>query len=318
MSEHFLTDIEITQFKCFSDFKATGFKRVNLIGGKNNVGKTALMEACFINVHSYDMNTFMSVIHATQFARENLNFIVQAIDDLTLLNATKHYSAKSNVGTKGFFIIGDDTARVYQLSINDWTKTLSAKELSLSLVYFDNILFIDKFGWTDMDVARFFHTMQRQGYELLLKRELKKFDARIDGLQIIDEQPYCKIHGELRSLNDLGGGLKHIISVICAICVCKDGYLFIDEIDNVIHHSQLDGFWELVLSLSKRTNCQVFATTHSLDMVEAFARVTQKLDDQAISYTVLTDESGKGIKANSRDFNQLATESGLGRAERGW
>ncbi|MDQ7089944.1 MAG: hypothetical protein Q9M50_04785 [Methylococcales bacterium] len=49
MSEHFLTNIEVKQFKCFGDFKAKGFKRVNLIGGKNNIGKTAFMEACYIN-----------------------------------------------------------------------------------------------------------------------------------------------------------------------------------------------------------------------------------------------------------------------------
>ena len=45
MSEHFIREIEIKNFKCFEDFKAEGFGRVNLIGGKNNVGKTALMEA---------------------------------------------------------------------------------------------------------------------------------------------------------------------------------------------------------------------------------------------------------------------------------
>ena len=48
MSEHFIKNIEIRDFKCFDEFKAEGFGRVNLIGGKNNVGKTAFMEACYI------------------------------------------------------------------------------------------------------------------------------------------------------------------------------------------------------------------------------------------------------------------------------
>ena len=51
MNEHFLTDIEIEQFNCFSNFKASVLKRVNLIGGKNNIGKTAFMEACLIVVN---------------------------------------------------------------------------------------------------------------------------------------------------------------------------------------------------------------------------------------------------------------------------
>ncbi len=49
MNEHFIKNIEIKNFKCFKDFKAEGFGRVNLIGGKNNVGKTAFMEACYIS-----------------------------------------------------------------------------------------------------------------------------------------------------------------------------------------------------------------------------------------------------------------------------
>jgi len=49
MSEHFIRNIEIKKFKCFENFKAEGFGRVNLIGGKNNVGKTAFMEAIYIS-----------------------------------------------------------------------------------------------------------------------------------------------------------------------------------------------------------------------------------------------------------------------------
>jgi len=36
MSKHFIREIEIKNYKLFKDFKAEGFGRVNLIGGKNN------------------------------------------------------------------------------------------------------------------------------------------------------------------------------------------------------------------------------------------------------------------------------------------
>jgi len=44
MDSHFLTDIDIIDFKCFQNFSAKGFKRINLIGGKNNIGKTTFIE----------------------------------------------------------------------------------------------------------------------------------------------------------------------------------------------------------------------------------------------------------------------------------
>ncbi|MDD5091641.1 MAG: AAA family ATPase [Candidatus Wallbacteria bacterium] len=40
--------ISIKNFKCFDSFEAEGFSRINLIGGMNNVGKTALLEALMI------------------------------------------------------------------------------------------------------------------------------------------------------------------------------------------------------------------------------------------------------------------------------
>ncbi len=42
----------IKNFRCFSDIDMEGFERVNLITGKNNVGKTALIEALWL-YHGY-------------------------------------------------------------------------------------------------------------------------------------------------------------------------------------------------------------------------------------------------------------------------
>ena len=43
-----LKSIRLQNFRLFKDLKVEGFERFNLIGGKNNVGKTALLEGLFI------------------------------------------------------------------------------------------------------------------------------------------------------------------------------------------------------------------------------------------------------------------------------
>jgi AAA15 family ATPase/GTPase len=48
-----IKDIEISNFRCFEHTKIAGFERVNLIGGKNNSGKTALLEAIFLYSYPY-------------------------------------------------------------------------------------------------------------------------------------------------------------------------------------------------------------------------------------------------------------------------
>lgn len=47
-------EFRIKNFKCFSDFSMDNLERVNLIAGENNVGKTALLEALFLNCDPYN------------------------------------------------------------------------------------------------------------------------------------------------------------------------------------------------------------------------------------------------------------------------
>ena len=44
MENHFIKNVEFENFKCFEKLKVKELKRVNLIGGKNNIGKTSFME----------------------------------------------------------------------------------------------------------------------------------------------------------------------------------------------------------------------------------------------------------------------------------
>ncbi len=43
-----IKSFRINKFRCFNSTKATGFKMINLFGGKNNAGKSALLEALLL------------------------------------------------------------------------------------------------------------------------------------------------------------------------------------------------------------------------------------------------------------------------------
>lgn len=55
------TSFHIKNFRCFDNLKLDNLARVNLIAGKNNVGKTALLEALFIYSGSYDLQLTIMV-----------------------------------------------------------------------------------------------------------------------------------------------------------------------------------------------------------------------------------------------------------------
>ncbi len=55
-----IKEIEIENFRCFGTSTFSGFHQVNLIGGKNNVGKTAFLEALHLS-HSPQVLTLMQM-----------------------------------------------------------------------------------------------------------------------------------------------------------------------------------------------------------------------------------------------------------------
>ncbi|MDO9214855.1 MAG: AAA family ATPase [Methylococcales bacterium] len=305
---HFLTDIEIKEFKCFKDFKASGFKRVNLIGGKNNIGKTALLEAIYIHVSSKTVNAMITAIYNVKFDRESLNTLYHyypILDHKKILDFTKSYASKSNLINTEYFVIENDATKTYQINIGDKLISIDSNVLSITFEHIPNVKLIDNFGWADGGIISAYTAIQRHEQENELNAFVQEFDSSIDAFKVMANKPQCKTNGEYRDITEFGDGLKHYISIICALYACENGYLFIDEIDNGIYYDHLDRLWEIIFTLSKKTNCQIFATTHSKEMLESFARVAKKSDEQDISYTLLVKDKQQEIKTISFDYEML-------------
>jgi AAA15 family ATPase/GTPase len=80
----------------------------------------------------------------------------------------------------------------------------------------------------------------------------------------------------------------------------------IDELENGIHYTNYDKLWELILKVSKEQNVQVFATTHSKEMIESYARVAKKLEDEEIRFISLykDNENIKSIVFNNQEIEE--------------
>lgn len=315
MSEHFLTYINIEQFKCFHNFSASGFKRVNLIGGKNNIGKTAFLEAAFINVNAKNVEELLFTLSSVKFIRESLNHPIEmrkgiSYTDLTrkYLASIKVYTVKSNLYCQKIQLDEKNSVRIYQITLSTISDQVFIYERDIypmSSPLSGHSWMIDPYGFSNFELAQIFQSIQKNDQEAELNRLLHEFDPNIEAFKMIGEQPQCKINGEYLDLTELGSGFAHYISIICALHACQNRHLFIDELGNGIHYSQLDRLWEVILTISKRAQCQVFATTHSKEMLESFARVSKRLNEQDISYTTLVKNKQQEIKSLTLDYELL-------------
>ncbi len=286
--EHFIKNIEIKNFKCFKDFRAEGFGRVNLIGGKNNVGKTAFMEAVYVNVHAKDINYIIYALYAIEHTRNYIEYIDNNEPKIyKILNKIKNYEVKSNLRDTNFHIEIKNSKKKYyilgsKLDKNDFSQDFEDYD------YIENISFIDNVGFTNYELELSYKAVQLKDKEELLNKYINIFDENIEKFKIIQNQAKCKVkNGDYKDINDFGDGLKEYISIISSLYACENGYLFIDEVGNGIHYTNLDKLWEIILKISKEQNVQVFATTHSKECIESYARVAKKLEDKEIAFIEL-------------------------------
>ncbi|KIM10374.1 MAG: hypothetical protein KU38_07730 [Sulfurovum sp. FS08-3] len=292
MNEHFITEIEIKNFKLFKDFKAEGFGRVNLIGGKNNVGKTAFMEAVFVNVCAQNLESFIGSLQNIKYMREELNILSNILIERSKPDVTIYMEQSSGINIQSnkndicFMVNKNNGIKSYHFKFNGKTIDVSANEFSFEVDVIPNIGFIDNFGLPNFRIKLAYASVLKKDKEQFLNDILYKFDNRI-GKFISVDTPQCRLNGEWFDLTELGDGTKHLVSIVTSLFKSENGYLFIDELDNGIHYTQLDELWEIILTISKEQNVQVFATTHSKECIESYARVAKRLGDEEITFIEL-------------------------------
>jgi AAA15 family ATPase/GTPase len=98
-------------------------------------------------------------------------------------------------------------------------------------------------------------------------------------------------------LHSMGDGIFRILQLFLKLFSAKSGFLLIDEFENGLHYSVQEKVWGLVFELSEELNVQVFATTHSWDCIESFAKVAvAKKDTQGVLFRV-----GRSVKVSDQN-----------------
>lgn len=332
MSEHFVKYINIEKYKCFEDFSAEGFKRVNLISGKNNVGKTALMEALDINVSAESVQFVLAWLYIVQRRRQKVDEVFESIDKEKafkwVLNQAGSVAIESNIHSLSFEYDDSGVTKIYKITVNGHDLPISEKEMDISSII-KNIsepnriaCYVSSLGDSQKDIIMSFSAIQVKDQEIEVNKQIKHFDNSIENVKIIGDSIQCKVMqgGEFvyRSISEFGDGLRHFLAIIADIFMSENGYLFIDELDNGVHYSSLDQLWEIILNLSKELNVQVFATTHSRECIESYCRVAEKLKEKDISFITLVRNKEKAVKAIVRDYEVFTDSIHDNREVRGW
>lgn len=281
-----IQELRIKNFRLFKDLEIKDLKRVNLFAGKNNSGKSALLEALRIMAAGREISVLRYILE--QRGEDIFNY----------LNLYESYfyrpelEAKRNLEKTSInFIInnfrfqreflGDRNIKYYivdelgKIDINQLPNNLPNPIFPR-----DNVVFVPfntreyfplSFFWDQIALT----PKEDKVVEIIRDTILPKL-IRIDVQQ--NERIMVRLEGMDRPLplKNLGDGVQRILILAMALVSATNNVLLIDEIETGLHYSVLDKIWEIIFKYSAELNVQVFATTHSQDAIKAFMYLLEK------------------------------------------
>jgi hypothetical protein len=136
---------------------------------------------------------------------------------------------------------------------------------------------------------RFVSALKQRGQEGSLLELLHEIDGRLSGIELL--APGGEVAELFVRLDNgtpmlpvalMGEGFQRCFELGAAASAHDWPILFIDEIENGMHHLVLEPLWRWIVMISKRRNFQVFATTHSEECIHAACRAFHGLDDDGL------------------------------------
>ncbi|MFN5753546.1 MAG: AAA family ATPase, partial [Pseudanabaena sp.] len=118
----------------------------------------------------------------------------------------------------------------------------------------------------------------------VILRAFQIIDANIeevDTFNLGESALYLRSNNEDYMLLSLfGDAMNRIADFVLKIVNTKNSVLLVDEIENGIHYENQEEVWNILFSLCKEYDVQLFATSHSYEMIEAFKNCAMREEYQ--------------------------------------
>ena len=317
------SDVHVQCYRGLDGLALDGLKRINLIVGVNNAGKTSLLEAIYLLTRQNDEAGLLDVIRwrGRIEGEPNPLWLVEQIPPAIHI-AGRFDEVNGNSASL-------DVQRVNEPGEDIEDQTAFLASLAIESSYAGHAQSTDVALFSDPDRSR---RTSFQGRHWLCRSALtspfwvnradalsesnkaaleagtkakvidfikEHLDAQVTNIELADKfNRFLVSHqgfDRAPDLSSFGDGLRRIFEVGLLFAGVRGGVLLIDEFENAIHTALLVPFTRMVQELAAELNVQVFLTTHSKEALDAFTGNEYKTEDIA-GYAIGRDADGAGVR----------------------
>lgn len=263
-----ITEIHISRFRGFKETTIGGFRRVNLIGGLNNTGKTALLEAILLG-YDPDRNFNFGLMH--NFGQERYS----SKQEYYFYNYNTSEKIKIKFNENNIWI---ESVCSFKEGKEKFTPAFDRQEFP-SRVPIRTISALERMSSTVLGEA--FDNAIILGRKEFYETAIKAIEPAVIDVRTLLGRLSLQKRGtdQFFPLPLWGDAVNKAAELAHKFIEAQGGTLLIDEVENGIHYTKQPEIWKLIHIWAKQFDVQVFATTHSIEMSRAFAQATLAADD---------------------------------------
>lgn len=330
--------VKIERFRGINHADISGFRLVNLFFGKNNCGKSSLLEAVFLACGQsnpllpLNINSFRDY---KKIQKKDISLDYYKLDTEKDIQITLCNEESRNLSISFFEQIAPDIKldengkSVSSLPNDQYGHILKYSYGGQEMV--SKIVF-ESSGPISQDIdfrykehlkcrylgPRFDFYTSIQGLDNIIKNKaenvildaLKIIEPSIKDFRYSDGDVLVDIGLDQRiPINVLGDGVRKIVSLLTSIYECRDGVLLVDEISNGFLYSVMAKLWNVVIEACKNNQVQLFATTHDLDSIRGLSEYADDESVAAFHLEKLNDDELKGYYFSKNDLEYTLRQS---------
>jgi hypothetical protein len=169
----------------------------------------------------------------------------------------------------------------------------------------------------DSTLVQEFSDARMGGFQESVRGLLHELDPRIGGLEILAPRGIPSVFLQdaaagLSPVSTFGDGIRRALLIALTLPRLEGGALLIDELETAIHVSALGKVFRWMLDACKQYRVQLFATTHSLEAVDAILGADTTEQEDIVGFRLERTEERTVVKRYGEDLlKRLRYERGL-------
>ena len=310
-----LEHLTITNFRGFDSLEIDGFSKINLFVGRNNTGKTSILESIFLLIGMSNPilpNTINQIRGLNIGTAKQLSYLFYGLkmenkpvfsakfsdssDRLLKLEAkyrqtefihnTSSASGPELIGLDLNFreMKGNKPVPPYRKSSLIFGNDMFGNNVinqSVPRDYnekFHAVLVVADKNQNDLVILARLSEIIKRKEETSILEILQKFDDNIIDIKTLPDGIFFDLKNveELVPVNIMGDGIRRFLNIITSVYEKKDSFVCIDEIENGLHYSAYNLLWENLLSFVNLNNVQLFITTHNIETLSCLKSVLEE------------------------------------------